>query len=73
MLYEKSYWYVIVLISVWMEIIVEMLEEVVLYFCRYVIKNILKFFKNLMKIKNWIVVVEKFKEDEMYILLKNGC
>lgn len=23
-----------------------------------------------MKIKNWIVVVEKFKEDEMYILLK---
>lgn len=47
-----------------------MLEEVVLYFCRYVIKNILKFFKNLMKIKNWIVVVEKFKEDEMYILLK---
>lgn len=53
-----------------MEIIVEMLEEVVLYFCRYVIKNILKFFKNLMKIKNWIVVVEKFKEDEMYILLK---
>lgn len=61
-----------------MEIIVEMLEEVVLYFCRYVIKNILKFFKNLMKIKNWIVVVEKFKEDEMYILLKKwlldkGC
>lgn len=52
-----------------MEIIVEMLEEVVLYFCRYVIKNILKFFKNLMKIKNWIVVVEKFKEDEMYIYI----
>lgn len=55
-----------------------MLEEVVLYFCRYVIKNILKFFKNLMKIKNWIVVVEKFKENEMYILLKKwlldeGC
>lgn len=47
-----------------------MSEEVASYFCRYATKNIPKLFKNPMKIKNWTVVAEKFKEDEMYILLK---
>lgn len=41
-----------------------MSEEVASYFCRYATKNIPKLFKNPMKIKNWTVVAEKFKEDE---------